>query len=293
MSNYTLTSVTLPSLSGVHDGTGPQAHSWNVCDPSSVGMGVTTPLRFVPITGQIEALCFDLSGPALPAVPQRFAVAVRVGAGMEAFTRANIFFHPNPANAGMTDATYPTGGLWPRLYRYMQNLGTAMAAAGNKMVLIMPYMTASSSSNAGILGSDWHELILAVMNAAKAKLLPGDSSKAIINELVVSSYSFGIRYSDSFRRLAGKSLDGVLHSVWDFDGMFSSEALASAQLQTTAQYKAIKYDQAVVSSTANSFHVPLSRWTGAPPPPPKNDKAVHQVIPANLFLHACKVSGVG
>jgi hypothetical protein len=290
MSKYTVNSVDIPELPGWHKGTGRhQTDSWGMCDINSPGMNLETPLFFLKMQGTIHALCFDLSEPL---VPRRFAVAVRDGAGVEAFTRVNIFFHPNPAHAGMTDATYPSGGLWPRLYRYMNRLGTGMAAAGNKMVLIMPYMKASSSYNACILSTDWHDVILAVLKAAKAKLLPCDSTNVAINQVIVSSYCYGIRYSDTFRRRAGKSLHDVLHSVWDFDGLFSTEHSCSEQLHSSVYCKAIKYDQARVSSTGTNYHLPLSRWS-ALVPPPKTPKEVHDLIPAGLFFHACKNCGVG
>jgi hypothetical protein len=290
MSKYTVTSVDLGSLPGVHDGTGTQTHSWNVCEPSSVGANVKTPLSFMPMHGTIQALCFDL---AERVVPSRFAVAVPAGAGGEAFNRVNIFFHPNPQHAGMTDAAYPAGGAWPKLYRYTRLLGTQLAAAGNKMVLVMPYMKAASSQNAGILATDWHDVILAVLDAAKAKVHPGHSSQTVIKDVVVSSYSFGIRYSDSFRHSASKSLHGVLRSVWDFDGAFTPENAATQNLHSSAGCGAIKYDQAPVSSVGTNFHVPLARWTKCPPSPPKTVFDVHDQIPGSLFLHACKVGAVG
>jgi hypothetical protein len=289
LSKYTVNPVTIPALSGVHDGTGVKTRSWNVCDPTSVKADAKSPLKFTPISGTVRALCFDLGEQV---VPRRIAVAIREGAGPEAFTRVNLFFHPNPGHAGMTDATYPNGTSWPRLYRYMQNLGTPLAAAGNNMVLVMPYMTGASCYNMGMLAKDWNDVIPSVLSAAKAIALPKDTTPVAIKDLVVSSFCFGIRYSDSFRRLAGPSLRPVLRSVWDFDGLFGTESAASVALQSSPGCVALKYDQADAASSATNFHVPLARWS-ALKTPPKDPDAVHGLIPTSLFFHACKICGIG
>jgi hypothetical protein len=288
MSRYSVTSVNLQPLEHVHDGTGLQTHSWKVCEPHSVEQDVKTQLEFIPIKGAITALAFDLDGHV---VPRRFAVAVRADATAATFTRANIFFHPNPAHAHMKDSDYPDRGLWPRLFRYMQNLGTPLAAAGNSVALVMPYMTAATANSVGILADDWEGVVNAVLGAAKAKLLPHEPAGVDVQAIVVSSFCFGIRYSDSFRRHAARSLKGKLKGVWDFDGLYGTERSCTAALHASIGCEVFKYDQAP-SSDRQGFHVPLSRWSKIPPPPPKNTDEVHQLIPSNLFFHACKKSSL-
>jgi hypothetical protein len=76
--------------------------------------------------------------------------------------------------------------------------------------------------------------------------------------------------------------------VWDFDGFPKSDSNA---LVSTADYTAVKYDQAFEPA---SIHLPLSRWADYPSPPPNagdppkptNSNNVHHDIRDFMFLHA-------
>jgi hypothetical protein len=289
MSQYTLTEITLALIPNAHGGTGTHFSTNWVVDPGSVpGSGL---LAFNGLDVEVTTRLFMIADRV---VPNWFGVAVPFG--ISDFTRAHIFFHPTPGQAGYNDGDYFSDsdystklGLWPTLFYYMERLGYQLDGARRNQVLIMPFLT-EAMKDTGILPANWQDIVTQILAAVRATYDPGDNSPLVISQLAVSSFSAGIIYSGNFRRTA-VGLSGVLAEVWDFDGRFSSYRAISEALHSTATVQAIKYDQ-VPSADPSSFHVPQPRWANYAVPP-ANGGQVHGLIRDFMFLHASTISDVG
>ena len=226
-----------------------------------------------------------------PVVPNWFGVAIPNG--VLDFTKPNLFFHPIPAQAGYNDADYPTKtGKWPQLFYYMERLGFQVDAAiqyfaaPRNQIVIMPFLTSAATAT-GILLADWFGIITDILSEVRFAIAGIGGTPVEISEVVVSSYSVGLVYSDSFRQKAS-GLQPLLKQVWDFDGY--PKNLSNALVSTSA-HKVIKYDQ---GSEPSSYHVPIARWAAYPSPPPNlgdpnppvNSMDVHHLIRDFMFLHA-------
>jgi hypothetical protein len=224
-------------------------------------------------------------------VPNWFGVAIPNG--ISDFTKPNIFFHPIPAQAGYNDADYATKtGKWPQLFYYMERLGFQVDAAIGlfgappNQIVIMPFLT-SAATTAGILPANWFGIITDILSDVRFTIAGIGGTPVQISEVVVSSFSVGLVYSDSFRQTA-TALQPLLRQVWDFDGY--PKNLSNALVSTVA-YQVTKYDQ---GSQPSSYHVPLARWAAYPnlppnpgdPNPPANGDDVHHLIRDFMFLHA-------
>ena len=224
-------------------------------------------------------------------VPNWFGVAVPNG--ILDFTKPNIFFHPIPGQAGYNDADYPTKtGKWPQLFYYMERLGLQVDAAiqlfgaPRNQIVIMPFLTSAATST-GVLPADWVGIITDILSDVRFAIAGIGGSPVQISEVVVSSFSVGLVYSDSFRQTA-TGLQPLLKQVWNFDGY--PKSLSNALVSTPA-YQVIKYDQA---NEPSSYHLPLARWAAYPSPPPNpgdpnppaNGNDVHHAIRDFMFLHA-------
>ena len=208
------------------------------------------------------------------------------------WSKPNIFFHPIPGQDGYVDADYPTkSGKWPDLFYYMELLGFQLDAAirrfgaPSNQIVIMPFLT-SARTDTGILAANWFGIITDILTDLR-RMLGGGTGTVNISEVVVSSFSVGYVYSENFRS-AAPGLKPLLKQVWDFDGYPKSD---SFKLVSTADYTAIKYDQ---GSEPASIHLPLSRWSDYPSPPPNpvdphqpvNGWDVHGDIRNFMFLDA-------
>jgi hypothetical protein len=150
----------------------------------------------------------------------------------------------------------------------------------------MPFLT-SAATDAGILPPNWFGIITDILSDVRFNIAGIGGSPVPISEVVVSSYSVGLVYSDSFRTRA-PGLGVYLKQVWDFDGY--PKSLSNA-LVPPADYVITKYDQ---GSEPSSIHVPMRRWADYPksppnagdPPPPANSSDVHHLVRDFLFLHA-------
>ena len=224
-------------------------------------------------------------------VPNWFGVAVPDG--IVDFGKPNIFFHPIPAQAGYKDSDYPTKtGFWPNLFYYMERLGSQVDAAiggfsaPRNQIVIMPFLT-SAATDAGILPGNWFGIITDILSDVRFEVANVGGAPVPISEVVVSSYSVGLVYSDSFRRHA-PGLGVYLKQIWDFDGYPKS---LSTSLVGTAEFSVTKYDQ---DAEPQSYHVPLGRWVDYPNPPPNlgdppapgHGSTVHHMIRDFLFTHA-------
>jgi hypothetical protein len=267
----------------VHNGTGTHQNSnWLVVPSSVPGAGK---LQFIGNWVQVTAMLFQLNANV---VPNWFGVAVPHG--ITDFTKAHIFFHPMPAQAGYLDSDYPTkSGKWPELFYYMERLGYQLDGAARNQIIIMPFLT-NAAVTTGIFLANWFDIVTDILTAVRSAMGADDGSPLDISQVVVSSFSVGIVYSANFRSSAPQ-LSAHMTEVWDFDGLFSTSSNLSRNLVTTAQYTAIKYDQNPAAGTG-SFHVPLPRWSDYVSPP-TTAGTVHGLIRDFMFLHAASISTVG
>lgn len=284
---FTVKSISLAPFQGEHSGTGPHTAQGAVVDPNSVaGSGA---LQFNNVSRTVRTLLFELDegGTLANVVPNWFGVAVPSGA--IDFSNIHVFFHPEPAQAGYKDSEYPTkAGLWPRLFYYMERLGYQLDASGRNQIIVMPFLT-QARIDTGIFPANWSDILSNIIAMTQFELGRPVATTAPAN-VVVSSYSVGIAYSNAFRNTA-VGLSANLREVWDFDGLFSSESNLSKNLHSTSTVGVIKYQQQPTSE-ANCFAVPRPRWTGAPTPP-ANALDVHHLIRDFMFRHGCAISTVG
>ena len=103
MSPYTVSSIPLARIPGVHNGTGVQ-HDPAFATVVSASVPGSGNLQFVGADVTVTTMLFALNSNVV--VPNWFGVAVPNG--IQDFTRPNIFFHPTPGQAGYNDADYPT-----------------------------------------------------------------------------------------------------------------------------------------------------------------------------------------
>ena len=283
MSTYPVASIPLAPIAGLHGGTGTVATTSWVVDPGSVpGTGT---LAFLGRDVQVTTFLFQIADAV---VPNWFGVAVPEG--LTEFGNVHVFFHPTPAQAGYVDADYRSkSGKWPELFYYMERLGHQLSGAERDQVLVMPFLT-EAAKDTGILPGSWTEILPDIATAVRDAVAGPSATPVSVDHLVVSSFSAGIVYSDSFRRRAA-GLGPVLAEVWDLDGNISSYHAISVALRATAGCPVTRYDQ-VPGGDAETFHVPQPRWSDVVQPP-QNSSEVHALIRDFMFLHGASVSTVG
>ena len=218
-------------------------------------------------------------------MPKYFAVCYPEG--LADFSNANLFFHPNPgaSRPPYDDAQYGyTSQKWPELFRYMHLIGPGLAASGKSQCVIMPYMRQTMSNDVRVLKDAWWEILTTLLQTA-AGSAPNAIQGQDLTALVISSFSFGIRYSDTARKQMQNVRD-FLREVWDFDGIWSTtDGYLSAVLTTNKDFKVIKYGQ-IASPGFTS--IAADRWETMGVP-----ADIHQVAVSNFWLNACIRSGVG
>jgi hypothetical protein len=283
MAGYTATSIDLAPIPGIHDGTGVHSDTKWVAVPSSVpGTG---PIEFVGENSRVRTMLFQIDANV---VPNWFGVAVP--SGLEDFSRAHVFFHPMPAQAGYLDSDYPTkAGHWKELFYYVERLGYQLDGAHRGQVMIMPFLT-NAATDTGIFAPSWEDIVRQILGLARAASSAGDASPVDVAQLAISSFSVGIVYLTAFRD-HGANVTGRLAECWDLDGRFSSLPNLSIQLVSTSSMRAIKYDQ-VAANDDLSYHVPQPRWSKWIQPP-TDGVGVHHLIRDFMFFHAASISEVG
>jgi hypothetical protein len=283
MSAYPLASIPLAPTVGLHGGTGTIATTSWVVDPASVpGVGK---LVFLGRDVQVTTFLFQI---AADVVPNWFGVAVPQG--LTEFGNLHVFFHPTPAQAGYVDADYRTkSGKWPELFYYMERLGNQLSGAEREQLLVMPFLT-EAAKDTGILPGSWSEILPDIATAVRDAVGAPSATPVPVDTLIVSSFSAGIIYSDSFRGGAS-GLAPVLAGVWDLDGNISSYHAISTALRATAGCPVTRYDQ-VPGGDPQTFHVPQPRWSDFVQPP-QNSSDVHALIRDFMFLHGAAISTVG
>ncbi len=283
MSLYTVSPITLAPVPDYHNGTGHQVDRIWVVDPNSVPLAAGN-LQFFPADVDITTMLFQLDANV---VPSWFGVAVPHG--IQDFTKPHIFFHPTPGQAGYNDADYPSSGMWPELFYYMERLGFQLDAAARSQIIIMPFLT-EAAKDTGIFPANWQDIVTDILTQVRAAMGADDGSQLGISNIVVSSFSAGMIYSYNFRQKA-VNLSSFLSEVWDFDGSFSTYNWLSSLLRNPAPYGVIQYDQSFANDQ-RSFHVPLPRWTDYVDRPTTNLQ-VHGLIRDFMFRHGASISNVG
>jgi hypothetical protein len=287
MSPYTVSSIALLPIPGVHHGTGSQ-HDLGFATVVSASVPGSRNLQFVGADVTVTTMLFALNSNVV--VPNWFGVAVPND--IQDFTRPNIFFHPTPGQAGYNDADYPNkSGLWPNLFYYMELLGKQVAGAGRSQIVIMPFLT-NSATDTGLLPGIWHDTVTDILTQVRALLGADDGSALAISQVVVSSFSDAIIYSHSFRTRT-TDLAPLLAEIWDLDGGISSYQIYSTMLESDP-HAVIQYDSSM-PSYARSFHVPWPRWADFYDKAaiPKTALQVHPLVRDFMFLDAATRSSVG
>lgn len=289
MAKHPLTQIDLPEMTGS-------------AAPSRLLVGVdsVTNLSDLTFSGpkvhKLEALLFEIQAKV---VPNWFGVAVPDG--VRDFRRPHVFFHPTPAQAGFKDKEYQAkSGKWQGLYRYVYQMGFQLAASSRKQILVMPFLTEGAKDSLGVFASDWHDIVSEIMYQTQQHFgIKAERPK--ITDLVVSSFSAGIKYSDTFRK-QGAGVPGYLREAYDFDGLFStSYAHLSRALLAVKAYRVLSYDQQetkkpetlIKDGRRDRYHLSLARWKRWHSPKPANVFQVHGLIPAYMLYHALVRGGVG
>lgn len=259
----------------------PVTMGYRVVDPSSV-------TRIDPVSGNLVA--FDAMTPKVPfrmlmyritRQGRIYWVGAAVPATVEAFDEAQIFFHPSPGGAGISDSDYPTfAGRWETVYRYVPLLGSQLAQSGRKQVLLVPFLAGHMYSSLGFLADDPVARISELLGLVRGTIT-GDASRPAVRAIGASSFSFGITPLATF---AGKvAPSGLLTDLTDFDGLYSNSPQKHFSGAGGAVFR--RYMQGGLKPGGfRVYSAPAPRWT-AFPPAAKTGHDVHALMP-HLFLHA-------
>jgi hypothetical protein len=284
MASFTLRELTAPEQGGWKGSGLLQPNpNWLIPLPQTVHLNNTSLfVRSSTGTRPYSTLLFEITDNVFP---KYFAVCYPEG--LTSFSHANLFFHPNP---GGSRPPYDDGQYsydrqkWPELFRYMHIIGPSLVASGRSQCVIMPYMRQTMSHDVGVLKGHWLEVLTLLLQTA-ASAAPGATQDEELTDLVISSFSFGIRYSDTARKQMARVMN-YLAEVWDFDGIWSkTDGHLSKTLTTNKNFKVIKYGQ-IASPGYTS--IARDRWKDFGVPPD-----IHQTAVGSFWLNACIRSGVG
>ena len=196
-------------------------------------------------------------------VPNWFGVGIPDN--VSDFSKPNIFFHPIPGQDGYVDGDYPTKtGKWPNLFYYMELLGFQLDGAIKEFgapanqIVIMPFLT-SGRADTGIFPANWLGIVTDILTDVSRMLGAGDSTVEI-SEVVVSSFSVGYVYSENFRATAA-GLKPLLRQV-------GIRRVSQERFDEPRLDRRCHRDQVRPGQRARIIHLPLSRWTDYPNPPP-------------------------
>lgn len=198
-------------------------------------------------------------------VPNWFGVVVPDG--VKTTEHIHIFCHPLPERAGYHDRNYKSKAGWNGIFHYMtDDFSAQFCAAATGQILIMPIFTQGVTGTCGVFPAQWESIcgqILALI-AAGPDEEPGEPVR--ISSVVVSSFSAGIVYSNTFRKLArlGSRLTGII----DFDGIISSYSTLSAGLALAGGFPVVRFfqtsdakeKQLPILASQNFFPLARARW---------------------------------
>jgi len=234
-------------------------------------------------------------------VPRWYGVLVPEGT--TAFDRVHLFFHPLPGQAGHDDRTYHTrGSTWQGIFRYLTGdraaMGAQFCAAATGRVLIMPLMTGGSADSCGILPSRWRTLFAQMLGRAKAGDASAPAPEVPVRDVIVSSFSNGIKFFHTFRSRAG--LGEQLSGVIDFDGGISDHASLSAAIRTPPgrvvrmhQMHATPRTPFAALAAGGLFPMGRVRWGGPYAKAFSTDPRaamlqIHALVPQTTLFIACR-----
>lgn len=234
-------------------------------------------------------------------VPNWFGVVVPEG--VKVTEHIHIFCHPLPERAGYHDRNYKSKAGWNGIFHYMtDDFSAQFCAAGTGQILIMPIFTQGVTGTCGVFPAQWESIcgqILALIAAGPGEE-PGEPAK--ISSVVVSSFSAGIVYSNSFRKLArlGDRLTGIV----DFDGIISSYSALSAGLGVGGGFPVVRFfqtsdakeKQLPILASQNFFPLARARWGDPfdkllPKDPFRAMLPLHGSIPQRFMMLAAQRTG--
>jgi hypothetical protein len=204
-------------------------------------------------------------------------VGVAIPIGLTDFTKAHIFFHPAPGQAGIQDTQYASfSGKWQRVFRYVDRLGVSASVTNTRMVMIVPFLKNShfNSNDLGMLSHNTADMLTAILTYCAGGKIPIAPSI-----LATSSFSIGLTYMGLF--LSHSDCRHLVHETFDFDGQFTRSTFKEQSLGFAS--RSFRYDQHAAGSNPRAFHVPASRW------PIGNNDDVHNRM-TQLFRHALATS---
>jgi Putative peptidoglycan binding domain len=206
-----------------------------------------------------------------------YFVGVAIPIGLTDFSKAHIFFHPAPGQAGIQDAQYASfTGKWQRVFRYVDRLGVSASGTNTRMVMIVPFLKNShfNSKDLGMLSHHTEEMLTAILTYCS-----GGATSISPSVLSTSSFSIGLDYMGYF--LSQTGCRHLVHETFDFDGQFTKSSFKGQSLGFAS--RSFRYDQHAPSSDPRAFHVPASRW------PVGNNDDIHNRM-TQLFRHALTMS---
>ena len=277
----------------IHKGTGNHAYDpwlvqWSTVDD------VSKPLGFEVKHCEVVVMCLTIR---TSDAPNWYGDRLPAGYSVVCIGSKNVFFHPSPGNAGMTDDAYQSRtGLWRRSFDMLRIL----AFSSMRVVAISSFLFHSSITRYRLhrlpICSALEGIVAVALSGAQRLFIEGwkiyglpdvekgSSLSPEASDVVLSCFSYG-RQSDQSVRQRMPGLKTCLREIWDFDDTGCRQTR-----QVTAKLKVISYDQQD-SVFARAFHVPLRRWSGFSPfkDPPR---ILDGFIPSMLMWHAAEVSDV-
>src|SRR5262249_10809805 len=152
-------------------------------------------LTFDPATSPINFDGWVFEAPQ-GTVPRWFCVAVPKG--LSDFSKLLLFFHPTPGQAGYVDAQYQNFDQWKGIYHYVPEVGYQLAASGKKMVFLMPLLPNAAIESLGNFTTSWVDLAAEILGHLQRHYKGNDTGVVEPSEVVVSSFSSGIKYHHTF-----------------------------------------------------------------------------------------------
>jgi hypothetical protein len=295
MSDIVASSISYPPFPPAHLGTSdslPHEYLELLVDPVSVeGSALLEP---VTKGGKFYCKLYELDdgqAPSAQSGPRYFGVAFRFG--ITDIRTVNVFCHPSPGHAGMSDQEYlGLTGSWRSLYRYMQYFGVQLAAGRSNIVFVMPMFSVATWSNLGIFRQHWRAIINAILVEVQRVVWPGPAdmprNPTALENIILSDFSAG-RYAMN-AMCSAPGIHILLREIWDFDGAGPAPHAAG---------KLLSYDQGEGPAAPNRYHVPLPRWAKFPfydQHPAKHSDYfmfLHGHIPQRLVFHATQSSTYG
>src|SRR5215207_4648337 len=102
----------------------------------------------------------------------------------------------------------------------MHLIGPPPAASRRSQCVIIPYFRSSNAGDIEVLKENWLDSVGGIL-AQCAAVSFGASQGEKLADIVLSAFSFGIRYCDLARKHMTGLAAGYLPKVWDFDGIYS------------------------------------------------------------------------